>query len=326
VKILLAGSFEKSPVSVSTVYFMHKSLKDLGQEIIPFDYRVKRRELGNKESQEEMIALVERERPDIFLLVRGEEIFPESLKKIRTISYVALQYMDSPIKGWVVRLARASDSFFITAGGLVERYKRLGIKNVFHLWQGCDPEVNRYIPSDSPEYQCDVAFTGVNKAGREGLLRKVMKAGFDLKVWGRDWPNNFPVQKERTEPEEFAKVCSGAKIVLGLNDNNTIPDYFSNRTFLTLACRGFHITSYVPRLERWFTNKKHLVWYNTKKKYPWSSRYGECIDLIKYYLDKPEERKRIARAGQEWVYSHYTWRHSMKKMIGILGELIEKGR
>lgn len=319
-KIILAGSLDKPS---STVSFMKKTLEDLGQEIIPFDYRKERERYGNEKMQQEMINLTKEKKPDVFLLLKGDRIFPKTLEEIKKICHISYRYMDSPIKGWVVRLARVSNSFFLTAGGLIEKYERLGIKNVFHLWEGCDPEVHRYIPSDSSEYQCKVAFIGVNKAGREGLLRKVMKSNFDLKVWGRDWPKDFPVQKKWIEPEEFAKVCSSAKIVLGLNDNNTIPDYFSDRTFLTLACRGFHITSYTPRLERWFTNRKHLVWYNTKKKYPWSNRYAECIGLIKYYLNKPDKREKIAQAGQEWVYSHYTWRHSMEKMIKILEVLLK---
>lgn len=322
-KIILAGPLDRPS---STVSFMKKTLEKLGQEIIPFDYRKEREKYGNERMQQAMIDLVRNKKPDVFLLVKGDGIFPETLKEIRKITHVSYRYMDSPIKGWIVRLAEASDSFFITAGGLIEKYKRLGIKNVFHLWEGCDPEVHKYTPTNSPEYQCDVAFIGVNKTERENLLKWVMKVNLNLKVWGRDWPKNFPVQKEWVEPEEFTKICSGAKVVLGLNDNNTIPDYFSDRTFLTLACKGFHITSYTPKLERWFTDKEHLVWYNTRKKYPWSSRYQECINLIKYYLDKPEERERIARAGQEWVYSHYTWRHSMEKMIRILGELIGKKR
>ena len=320
-KIILAGSLEKPS---STVSFMKKTLEELGHEIIPFDYRKERKKYGNERTQQEMINLVEEKRPDVFLLIKGDGIFLETLGEIKKTCHVSFRYMDSPVKGWIVRLAKVSDSFFITAGGLIEKYKRLGVKNVFHLWEGCDPEVHRYLPTDSPEYQCEVAFIGVGKAGRGSLLKKVTKAGFDLKIWGRDWPKSFPVQKEWVEPEEFAKVCSGAKLVLGLNDNNTIPDYFSDRTFLTLACRGFHITPYTPRLERWFTNRKHLVWYNARKEYPWSNRYQECINLIKYYLDKPKERERIARAGQEWVYSHYTWRHSMEKMIKILEELINR--
>jgi hypothetical protein len=320
-KILLAGPLEKPS---STVSFMKKALEDLDQEIVPFDYRQKREECGNERMQEEMIDLAKKENPDVFCLVKGDGIFPETLREIKKNTHLCFRYMDSPIKGWIVRLAKVSDSVFITAGGLVEKYKNLGIRNVFHLWEGCDPRIHRYVAPDSPEYSCDVAFVGVNKAGRRKLLRRVREAGFDLKIWGRNWPKDFPAEKEWIEPEEFAKVCSSAKIVLGLNDNNSIPDYFSDRTFLTLACRGFHITSYVPHLEEWFTNKKHLVWYDTGKKYPWSDRYKECIDLIRYYLSRPSERQKIALWGQEWVYSRYTWRHAMERMIEILRRLIDK--
>lgn len=324
-KIVLAGPLEKS---TSTVVSKKKTLENLGQEIIPFDYRKKREEVGNERMQEEMIALAEKERPDVFLLVKGEEICPETVEKIKKVTHVSLRYVDSPMRSWVIRLARAADSFFITAGGLVERYKKAGVKNVYHLWQGCDSEVHRYLPSSSPEYQCDVAFIGLNKAGRRHLLGKVSRLGINLKIWGKNWPKGFPVEKEWLELEDFIKVCSNAKIVLSLNDNNTIPDYFSDRTFLVLACRGFHLTSYVPGLEKWFTNQEHLVWYRgVTKKYLWPlNRYGECLDLIKYYLNRPKERESIAQAGQEWVYSHYTWRHSMEKWLGIVGDLIGKER
>ena len=59
-KILLAGSFEKSPASISTVYFMRKALKDLGQEIIPFDYHKEREKYGNKKMRQEMINLTKK--------------------------------------------------------------------------------------------------------------------------------------------------------------------------------------------------------------------------------------------------------------------------
>jgi len=319
VKIILAGHLEKTS---STVVFMKKALEDLGQEMVPFDYRRERRELGNWKMQAKMIDLVQQEKPDAFLLVKGEGFYPHTLQQMKKTCHVALRYMDSLIPRWMVRLGRVADSFFVTAGGLVNRYRRLGFQNVYHLWEGCDPQVHRYIESGSPLYRCEVAFVGTNKAGREQLLRQIKKRGFQVKIWGSpSWPADLPYQGELWDSENFAKVCSGAKIVLGLNDNNVIPDYFSDRTFLTLACRGFHLTSYVPGLEKWFTNKEHLVWFNILKGA--FHRYDECINLINYYLKKPEERMRIAVAGQKHVYSNYTWRHSMEKMVGILLGLVK---
>ncbi|NOX97219.1 MAG: glycosyltransferase [Nitrospirae bacterium] len=318
-KIILSGSLEKSS---STVVFMKKALEGLGQKVVPFDYRRERRELGNEKMQARMIDTVRQEKPDVFLLVKGEGISPATLLEIRKTCHASLRYMDSPIPRWLVRLGREADSFFVTAGGLRDKYRRLGFNNVHHLWEGCDPEVHRYIESDSSLYRCEVAFVGTNKAGREQLLRQVKKRGFQVKIWGSpSWPDDLPYQGELRDSENFARVCSGAEIVLGLNDKQTIPDYFSDRTFLTLACRGFHLTSYVPGLEKWFTDREHLVWFPLGK--GWKNRYRECLQLLDYYREKPEERKRIAAAGQKHVYAHYTWQQSMEKMLGILSELLK---
>ena len=319
-KMVLAGSLSKP---TSTVSFMKKTLEKLGHEVVPFDYRAEREERGNRKMQELMVDLAGRQKPDVFLLIKGEGILPSTLQKIKEVAHVSLRYMDSPVSSRLIRLGRVADSFFVTAGGLMDKYRRLGFKNVYHLWEGCDPEVHQYIESDLPGYQCDVAFIGTNKAGRQRLLTQIKKRGFQLKIWGSaSWPSNLPYQGELVGTEDFARVCSGARIVLGLNDNNAIADYFSDRTFLTLACRGFHLTSYVPGLEKWFINKEHLVWFNIGR--GWFHRYDECLDLIDYYLDRSGERAGIAEAGQKHVYGNYTWRHSMEKMVGILSELIKR--
>ncbi|MCK4325360.1 hypothetical protein KAW55_01230, partial [bacterium] len=169
-KMILAGSLSKRS---STVSFMKKTLERLGHEIVLFDYRAERERHGNQKMQEMMVDLTGREKPDIFLLVKGEGIFPSIIQKIKEVAHVSLRYMDSPIPSWLVRLGRVADSFFVTAGGLVAKYRRLGFKNVYHLWEGCDPEVHRYVESDLPCYQCDIAFIGTNKVGRQRLLTQI---------------------------------------------------------------------------------------------------------------------------------------------------------
>jgi spore maturation protein CgeB len=165
---------------------------------------------------------------------------------------------------------------------------------------------------------------GTNKAGRERLLREVMKAGFELKIWGTRWPVDMPVAGEFIGEDDFARACFNADIVLGLNDNNRIPDYFSLRTALTLASRGFHITSYVPGLENWFVNGTHLAWFRVKKSSlpPWRTDYSDCVRVIRHYLDKPQQRRRIALEGQKHVYTYFTWEYQLGKVIEKLQDIL----
>jgi len=74
-KIILAGPVDKLS---STVSFMKKTLEKLGEEIVPFDYRKEREKYGNERLQKEMINLTKEKKPDVFLLLKGDGIFPET--------------------------------------------------------------------------------------------------------------------------------------------------------------------------------------------------------------------------------------------------------
>lgn len=110
----------------------------------------------------------------------------------------------------------------------------------------------------------------------------------------------------------FAKICSGAKIILGIGKSNQVEGYFSNRTWITLGCGGFLLTRYVPGLEKFFTNKKHLVWYHSVE---------ECLHLIAEYLKKDEEREKISEEGYRYTHENHTYDHVVKRML----DCIEKG-
>ena len=324
-RILLAGPLENP---VSNVHFIHQTFEKLGQEVLPFDYRAVAKSEGLGAMHKKLASQVDSFRPDVLFLVKGERVDPLAMRELARKTHVALHYMDSPIHGWLKKLGRECNSFWVTAGGLVDRYRKLGFRNVHHMWEGVDPAVHRHIEEEVPLYKCQVAFMGTNKAGREELLREVIDAGLDLKVWGTRWGPGFPVVSEFIGEDDFARACFNADIVLGLNDNNNIPDYFSLRTALTLASRGFHVTSYVPGLENWFENGTHLTWFTVgrKKLIPWQADYSDCIRVIRHFLDKPEERRRIALEGQKHVYSVFTWEYQLARVVEKLKDIISKGK
>lgn len=324
-KILLAGPLENP---VSNVHFIHQTFVKLGEEVRAFDYRAIAKNEGPGPMHEKLVTEVESFGPDVLFLVKGESVDPAVIRRIATKTHVALHYMDSPIRGWLKKLGRECHSFWVTAGGLVDKYRRLGFRNVHHMWEGVDPAIHKNIEEEVPEYKCQVAFMGTNKAGRESLLREVMGAGFDLKIWGTRWPSDMPVAGEFIGEDDFARACHNADIVLGLNDNNKIADYFSLRTALTLASRGFHITSYVPGLENWFVNDTHLAWFRVRRRklFPWQTDYSDSIRVIRHYLNKPDERRRIALEGQKHVYAYFTWEYQIGKVLEKLGEILGGGR
>ena len=109
----------------------------------------------------------------------------------------------------------------------------------------------------------------------------------------------------------FAKVCASSEIVLGLNSVRCDRLYFSNRTWLTLACRGFHVTEYVPALEEVFDNGEHLVWYRD---------LDDALEQIRNYLGRDRERVRVAAAGYELVLREHRYFHRVGRVLALLEE------
>ena len=108
---------------------------------------------------------------------------------------------------------------------------------------------------------------------------------------------------------ELVNVCQASAIVLGINTINTVELYFSNRTFLTLASGGFHLTHYVPALETMFENHRHLVWFQSD---------DECLDLAAFYLKRPAARRRIAEAGRRHVRRRYGMHRQFTTMLRLV--------
>lgn len=277
-----------------------------------------------------LVSAVRTHVPDLVIGLKLRGIHPEALARVRTLgASVAVWYMDcftTRVPGWTTALARQADVFAVTARGLVTAYHRAGVRNAVWVPEGvCLPAFPsvRLSRADRRTYASDIAFVGSvfqppvaddRLALRRWRLLDRLGRRFHVKVWG---PQNRPA-RTRALPfpavsmirwpaynEELVKVCASAAIVLGVNTVNNVHQYFSNRTFLTLACGGFHLTHYVPGLEDLFTNHRHLVWFQSDE---------ECADLCAYYLARPTARRRIAREGRRLVRQRW----SMARQVSTL--------
>ena len=188
-----------------------------------------------------------------------------------------------------------------------------GLGNLAFLMSGFSPRFHRPWPTSEPVR--DVAFIGT--PGRNGhraeILAKIAK-NFRTDVFGlhwRRWPqhcHDLRVNKPIAN-REYARICATSRIVLGVNEVNEDPCYFSNRTFLTLACRGFHLTHYVPDLERVFKDGEHLAWFHGPQ---------DVCDKIAHWLPRDEDRIRIAGVGQAEVMEKHQYFHRVDRILAWL--------
>ena len=282
----------------------------------------------------ELIKIAKEYKPDIMLGLKLDKIKASVIKELKKEGiFCVLWYMDcvsEEVPDWIKPLFNEVDVFFTTAKGMLPKYKSVADTPAYWIYEGAHLPKFPLLPKNSnPQkiYRCEVAFVGSlyywddNKNishEREDFLKKINKK-YHLKIWGpqgvRDakerWGRNYPVIEWPAYNEELVKVCQGAEIVLGINTINSVELYFSNRTFITLASGGFHITHYVPGLETMFENHKHLVWYHSDR---------ECLDLIDFYLTKPRLRQKIAREGHRWVRKNYSMKRQINKLLAIMAK------
>lgn len=189
-----------------------------------------------------------------------------------------------------------------------------GIRHVAFTFEGFSPTWHH--PVDGPRRQHrDLAFIG--GPGRDGLRAHFLAAiarQHPLQIFGKGWESwrrHYPVLDVRgpVGPRSYREICATTRIVLGINQINDDPLYFSNRTLLTLACRGFHLTHYIPKLERVFCDGEHLAWYHD---------VDDCLARIDRYLGADDERARIAHAGCELVRREHQFQQRIRTILGVL--------
>jgi len=302
-----------------------------GIECKTFAYQTMQTE---EEANKQMLRVVADYRPDICLGLKMDRIWPSTLNKIKRKNiFLSLWYCDcfsEEVLDWVKPLFKEVDLFLTSAKGLMPKYKLIGDTPTYWVFEGAYlpafPRI-KLLQSWKKTYGSQIAFIGnifqppvpdrAIAMRRYQLLKKISKK-YQLKVWGlqgdpfarKKWGlSGYPVIEWPAYNEEVVKICQASDIILGINTINTVELYFSNRTFLTLAAGGFHITSYVPWLESMFTNHKHLVWYNSDE---------ECMDIVAYYLKRPRMRKKVSQEGQRLVRKKYSMKRQLNKALGLI--------
>ena len=262
--------FGKTRKHTQTPSFFIKAFRNQGINVHAINYRKMERLWGKWLTEKYLFSTFNRFQPQV-VFINTIDIPFKMLSQISRKTKVAIYLPDlitlsdsSASSGLITRYkeemierGKLADYFFITNQGQIFFLKEQGIKNPIFITQGCDREAHRIIKSKSKKWKSEVAFIGGAKdPGRIKLIREVAKR-FYLKVWGRGWERyGLKCQKRNVYPDKFAKICSGAKIILGIDVSNQVEGYFSNRTWITLGCGGFLLTRYVPGLEKIFTNKK----------------------------------------------------------------------
>ena len=326
-KVLVVDSFS-SPHTVDNTQGLLKAYSKVAIAK-PFDYR----RGGPVHMNARLIETAMAFQPDLLHLGKAEKVTGATVKEIKRRlpnTYVIYFYCDyrPKLQQFVIDIGRYADCTLFNAADerVLGKYHEAGVKHVGGWWSvGTDPEI--FYPR-KVKRAWDLLFMAHNQRlphkgypKRRQLVAAILDAGFDLHLFGTGWGYLKERKNAHLHPfaggEKFADACSRAKITLGINGVNDVRMCASwRRAFNSMASGAFHLTHYIPGLETFFEDKKHLVWFHS---------VPEAIELIKYYLPHEIEREKIATAGRQIVLADHIWDKRIEVMMDRWRQWHEEG-
>ncbi len=306
--------FGKSKRHTRTTTYIARALEREGHALLWVNERKRMRWLGRRAASRFTRRQVERFRPEL-VLIHANDVQPDTFAAIVGRQPIAVFTPDCwtlPLDRALLDLARRADLLLTVARGQIPDFLAAGVPRAEFLAEACDPDAHFPAPKPRADFVSEVAFIGKTNAGsprlaaRSALVVKVC-GQFDAGVYGSGWePLGITPRRHDVYPREYREICTSAGIVLGRDWTTQCAGYTSNRTWFTLGCGGFLLTSYSPGLESLVANHRQLVWYRSDE---------ECLELIAHYLARPEERRRIAAAGRAYVLAHRTYAHFARDLV-----------
>lgn len=187
---------------------------------------------------------------------------------------------------------------------------------LWYLMEGCPaiywPEAsdpNLFRPSHEPKIY-DVCFVGKNYGIRTKIVKSIEKSGVHVEGYGSGWPNG------RIPTEKIPGLFARSKIVLGVGTIGYCKDFYAlkMRDFDGPMSGSLYLTHHNLDLEDLFEIGKEIETYRN---------VDECVKKVRYYLNHPEEREAIAKAGRIRAEREHTWEKRFEKLFKVLGILAE---
>lgn len=274
---------------------------------------------------ERIAARADHVRPDMILALAQAPLSPAVIGRLKNL--------DIPIIYWFVENHRATpywktlaphyDYFFaMQKGEFLDDLARAGAPYSAHLPQAADPAVHHPAPLTQEEmkkYGSPLSFMGAGYPNRRKFFAGLLD--LPLSIWGTEWDLSTPLGQRvknanrRMTPEEYVKVFLASGINLNLHSSLSHPgidpmkDFVNPRTFEIAACGAFQITDHRDELGEMFKIGEEIEVFQTVE---------ELRDKIAYYLPRPDERGKIAKAGMRRALKEHTFVHRLATMMSVV--------
>ena len=283
-KIHLVGANTKNVHGME--FFVSKVFKSLGYEVLETDYRV----MDRYEVSTRIRYITD---ADFLLCIKGERVCPEDIFacRIPTCLWMQDSIQANQEANFIIQTkSPLFDLVYSFSNVELPFYKKFN-KNSFYLPLGADKDIHKKVDI---EKTIDVGLVGSLNLNRINMINYLLSVG-------------IPIQYSYSQsnyPEIVSKTTINLNI--GISDSG-----YQMRVFEILCMQGLLFTNLVKD-ENLFKDKEHLIYYND---------FNHLYELICYYIDKPEEMKRIAKAGQKEILEKHLYTHRIKEIIDKINSL-----
>ncbi|MDY6989124.1 MAG: glycosyltransferase [Thermodesulfobacteriota bacterium] len=334
-KVLFVG--HHVPHYTHTNVYREKAIRQLGHEVLFFDDRnfILPGRLRNRvhmlhdwdfrRLNSRLVRVAHAYKPDLCLVMGSRLPLPTA----RTVARIkgaecatVLWVTDAPgHEGFslIEQCASTYDHVFCAGTEAIHILKGIGEQRVTWLPFGCDPDYHRPVElseEESRTYTRDVVFVGALYPNRWETLKQLTE--FNVGIWGPLLPNITLTQDERRYVKdiklnytEWVKIYSAAKVVVVIHyQDGTTPCYqMSPKLFEAMACKAFVLVDKQKDVFGLFDDAKHLVSYNSVE---------DLRDKIRYYLEHPSQRLRIAEDAYRYVLQNHTYAHRIEEIFSTM--------
>ncbi len=281
------------------------------------DYRLRNRRL---------LRAAEAFRPDVILLIGGNQVIvPRTLELLRARRGTTLVYASgtSPIV-FALPIERAAarlyDLVVTNDAHHAAQWRELGAPRAEALpLSAVDPAFHHTFQLSDDERAAstaEVAFVGtLVPRALYGERVKALEAltDFDLAIWSI---HEVPASLRRFHRggllgEAMLRALSAAAITV--NPHGDFMRHGGNlRLFELCGIGAFQLTDDRPGTRQWFIPGEHLDVYPDP---------AGLHRLVRHYLAHPDQRRRIAAAGQSHVHRHHTYDERMARLMDLIARI-----
>ena len=266
--------------------------------VIPHFYSLATRQLNNR-----LVKQIQRFKPDLVLVSKGENILPGTVKAISKNTIIVNWFTDFFDDFKMINKWLSVYSFFFTGDRQdVKTYRKKGYENLF-----CLPYAGPTISTKHKNRMNDVVFIGSYSPTREKLFEE-MKS-FNLKIWGDDkWAKSKlsgNYMGKWLNQDGVKDVLTNSKIVINHHQNRVL----NMRVYEATAAGAMLITDNAPDLHLMFKVGREVILYNNQK---------DLYKKIKYYLKNDDLRAKIAQSGYLRTKNDHNYTNRIKLMFSII--------